>query len=141
MYTHTHTHTVDQSISPPGVVGQWPFKRSELSSLWQMHRYHIYDKYFINKLNSSSLYKKSFITATLYWFNYKIFIDFQRKIGNYWFNVNLNQINSWYTNYNECIQNKMENKLRMKTINYMYASNWKKDPLEVFKRTKKISTL
>ena len=35
----------------------------------------------------------------------------------------------------------MENKLRMKTINYMYASNWKKEPLEVFKKTKKISTL
>ena len=30
--------TVAQSITHTGDVGPWPFKRSELSACWQMHR-------------------------------------------------------------------------------------------------------
>ena len=33
-------------------------------------------------------------------------------------NFNLTQINSWCINYNQYIQNKIKNKLRMKAINY-----------------------
>ena len=34
-------------------------------------------------------------------------------------NFNLTQINSWCINYNQYIQNKIKNKLRMKAINYV----------------------
>ena len=34
------------------------------------------------------------------------------------FNFNLDQINSWWINYNQYIQNKIKKKLRMKATNY-----------------------
>ena len=40
--------TVVRSISPPGDPAPWPLKMSELSGCWQMHRYYIYNKYFLN---------------------------------------------------------------------------------------------
>ena len=33
-------------------------------------------------------------------------------------NFNINEINFWYVNYNQYIQNKIKNKLHIKTINY-----------------------
>ena len=33
-------------------------------------------------------------------------------------NFNLNQINPWFINYNQYIQNKTKNKLHMEAINY-----------------------
>ena len=57
------------------------------------------------------------------------------------FNFNLAQINSWWINYNQYIQNKIKKKLRMKQ-QIMHVSNWKKKPLEVLKRINRIlSTL
>ena len=35
-------------------------------------------------------------------------------------NFNFNQINFWCINYNQYIQNKIKNKLRMKAVNYAY---------------------
>ena len=46
--------------------------------------------------------------------------------------LNLNQINHWCINYNQCIQIIHESK------KIMHASNWKKRPLEVLKRIKTI---
>ena len=46
----SHTHFVAQFISPPGDVGPWPLKRSGLSGCWKMHRYYIYNKYFVSKV-------------------------------------------------------------------------------------------
>ena len=87
-----------------------------------MHRYYIYNKYFVNKLANLSLYQKSFINNNnvnkikfIYWFNYKIVIGSHRKVVNV--NFNLTQINSWSINYNQWIQNKIEIKLHMKSIN------------------------
>ena len=57
--------TVAQLLSPSGDVCLWPMKRSELSGYWQMHRYYIYSKYFINKLTTPSLYQKSFINNSI----------------------------------------------------------------------------
>ena len=51
------------------------------------------------------------------------------------FNFNPTQINSWCISYNQYIQNKIKNKLRIKAI-IMYASNWEKKTLEVLKRIK-----
>ena len=34
--------TVAQSISPPGDLGSWPFKRSELSGCCQIYGYYIH---------------------------------------------------------------------------------------------------
>ena len=56
--------TLAQSISPPGDEGPWTLKRSKLSGCWQMHRY-IYNKYFVNKLTTLSLYKKIFINNNI----------------------------------------------------------------------------
>ena len=52
----------------------------------------------------------------IYWFNYKVVIFSQRK--EVILNFNLTQINSCCINYSQYIQNKIENKLRMKAINY-----------------------
>ena len=63
----THSPTVAQSIIPPGDAGRpWPMKWSELLGCWQMHRYCTYKKYFVNKLTTLSLYKKSFINNTTF---------------------------------------------------------------------------
>ena len=34
----------------------WLLKKSELSGCWQIHRYYIYNNYFVNKLITLSLY-------------------------------------------------------------------------------------
>ena len=62
---------------PPRDPGPWPMKRSEFSAWWQMHRYYIYNKYFVNNLATLFFYQKSFITnivskiQCIDWFNYK----------------------------------------------------------------------
>ena len=79
--------TVTQFISQsPGDAGPWPLNRSVLSGCWQMHRYCIYNKYFITKLITPSLYQKSLINNSIvnkikcmYWLNYKIVIGLKRK--------------------------------------------------------------
>ena len=51
--------------SHPGDTGPWTLNRLELSSCWQMHRYYVYNKYFITKLTTSSLYEKSLISTNI----------------------------------------------------------------------------
>ena len=73
-----------------------------------MHRYYDYNKYFVNKLTTISLYQKSFINnmvnkiKCIYQFNYKIGIDSQRKT--------MLTLTSF--------RRTLRNKLCMKTINY-----------------------
>ena len=112
-----------QSISPPEDPSPWPLKRSELSGYWQMHGYYIHNKYFVNNLATLFHYQKSFTNNNfvnkikcIYWFNSKIVIDSQRK--QVILNFNLTQIKSWCINYNQYIQNKINNKLRMNAIDY-----------------------
>ena len=80
--------TVAQFISPPSPsrCRSMTSKSSELSGCWQMQRYYIYNKYFLNKLATLSLHQKSFINNNIinkikciYWINYKILIGLQRK--------------------------------------------------------------
>ena len=74
------------STSPKrGDAGPWLLKRSEFSGWWQMGRYCIYNKYFVNKLPTLSLYQKNFINSNIvnkvkciYWFNYKTVLGSQR---------------------------------------------------------------
>ena len=69
-------------------VGPRPRKSSELSGCWKMHRYYIYNKYFVHKLTLTTrfLYQKSFINIkivnkinSMHWYNYKKVIGSQRK--------------------------------------------------------------
>ena len=46
---------------PTEDVGPRTLKRSKFSDHWQRYRYYIYNEYFVNKLNTLSLYQKSFI--------------------------------------------------------------------------------
>ena len=83
--------TVPQSIAPPtpspsGDTGPLYLKRSELLGCWQMHRYYIHYNYFVNKLITLSLYKKSFRknniinkVKCIYWFNYRIVVGSQKS--------------------------------------------------------------
>ena len=74
--------------SPPAAQSIRPLRRYQsvtLSGCWQTHRYYIYNKYFVNKLVTVSLYQKSFININMvdkikciYWFNYKIVIGSQK---------------------------------------------------------------
>ena len=72
---------------PPRDLGPWSLKRSELSGCWQMHRYYIYNKHFVNNLVTLFFYQTSFINnivnkwKSIYWFNYKTVIGSQRKIS------------------------------------------------------------
>ena len=74
---------------PPGDADLWLPKRSELSDCWQMHNYYIYNKYFIKKIPTLSLYQKSFIN-----------------------NNTVNKIKHLIKS------NKIKNKLRMKATHY-----------------------
>ena len=86
-YPPPPSSTVTQFISQsPGDAGPWPLNRSVLSGCWQMHRYCIYNKYFITKLITPSLYQKSLINNSIvnkikcmYWLTYKIVIGLKRK--------------------------------------------------------------
>ena len=60
---------------PPADAGPWLLIRSELSGYWEMYRYYIYNKYFVNKLTTIFLYQKGFINNNIinkirrmYWF-------------------------------------------------------------------------
>ena len=50
-----------------------------------MYGYYIYNKHFVNKLTTLSLYQTSFMSYIgnkikfMYWFNYKIVIGSQKK--------------------------------------------------------------
>lgn len=70
-------------------------KRSELSDCWQMHRYYIYVKYFMNKHTTLSLYHISFIDINIdkmqgkmcmYLLNYKIVIGTLFNMANVFIN-------------------------------------------------------
>ena len=69
---------------------------------WQMHRYYIYYKYFVNKLTTLSLYQKSLINNSImnkkcmYWFNYKIVIGSQRKQASLNQHYAYTKICTWY---------------------------------------------
>ena len=52
----------------------------------------------------------------MYWFHCKIVFDSQRNLSKSQLNFNLNQIT-----YNQFIQNKINDKLLMKTINYAWS--------------------
>ena len=87
-----------------------------------MHRYYIYNKYFINKLTTLSLYQKSFINNMVNKKNGSIdsvtkwqLVHKEQQVN---VNFSLTQINSWCISYNQYIQNKIKNKLCMKAINY-----------------------
>ena len=70
-------------------------KRSELSDCWQMHRYYIYVKYFMNKHTTLSLYQISVIDINIdkmqgkmcmYLLNYKIVIGALFNMANVFIN-------------------------------------------------------
>ena len=75
--------------NPAGDAGPWLFKMSDLSGCWQMDSYYIYNKYFVNKLTTLSLYQKSFINSSIvdkikriyYNYYYKIVIGSQRTLN------------------------------------------------------------
>ena len=48
--------------------------------------------------------------------------------------LTLNQINFWCINYNRYIQNKIKNKLRMKTMNYACFKRKERDTSSVKKK-------
>ena len=91
----------------------------------QMLAYYIYNKYFVNKVTTLCLYKKSFINNNMvnklkciYWFIYKIVIGSQNKEKQVNVNFNLIERNSLWISYNQYIQKKIKHKLCMKPINY-----------------------
>ena len=76
---------VAQSISPPRRCRSMTFEKVRIVGFLTSGWYYIYNKYFVNKLTTLSLYKKSFInnnivnkTKCIYWFNCKIVIGSQR---------------------------------------------------------------
>ena len=84
--TWANTSTVAQSIKSSRRSRSMAFEKSELSDCWQMHRYYIYNKYFVNNLATLFFYQKSFINNNIvskikciYWFNYKIVSSSQKK--------------------------------------------------------------
>ena len=99
------------SISPFRRCRSMTFEKVRIARCWQMHIYYIYNKYFVNKLTTLSLYQKSFINSNIvikikcvYWSNYKtVTKEKQVKI-----NFNFTQINSWCINFHQYIQNKIK---------------------------------
>ena len=82
-----------------------------------MHRYNIYNKYFITKLTTpEQLDKKQHCKQK------KMHVLIQLNNNNWFTKKNkymlTYQINSWYIKCNQYIQNKIKNKLFMKVINY-----------------------
>lgn len=57
--------TVAQLISLTGNTGTLPLKRSELSGFWKMHRDYIYNKFFITKLTTPSLYYETLVNNNM----------------------------------------------------------------------------
>ena len=71
---------------PPKRSWSMAFEKVKIVTL---HRYCIYNKYFVNNLATLFFYQKSFINNNIvnkikciYWFNYKIVIGSQRKTSN-----------------------------------------------------------